>query len=408
MRKIFTSIDIGTNEIKVVTVEEFNDRFNVLASSSVKSTGVKQGLIVDANLVSSSIKKAIKDNESKLGVKIEEGIAIIPSNNMEICMRRGKVNVHDDMITGDIIFDCMENALKEEKVAGMEVANVSPIEFRIDESKKVKNPLGLSGKTLESKNIVCYVPKKNVYSVVSIVESLNIKVVDIVISSIGDYYSVKNKELDERVGAIVNIGEDKSVVSIFNKGVIMSESIVPIGSSMIDKELIFNYKIEEDCATKIKNTFAVASRKYADGEETYEFVNRVGNEVSINQYQLAELVETKLVEMLKSIKNEINNLTKREINYIIVTGGITSMLGFSSLVEELYGRHSSVLSLAVIGIRNNKYSTVYGSIKYFNEKLNLREKDYTMFSEEKINELTQVRRKIGAGSVLGKIFKIFD
>mgnify|MGYP004528258969 FL=1 len=408
MRKIFTSIDIGTNEIKVVTVEEFNDRFNVLASSSVKSTGVKQGLIVDANLVSSSIKKAIKDNESKLGVKIEETIAIVPSNNMEICMRHGKVNVHDDMITGDVIFDCMENALKEEKVVGMEVANVSPIEFRIDESKKVKNPLGLSGKTLESKNIVCYVPKKNVYSVISIIESLNIKVVDIVISSIGDYYSFKNKELDERVGAIVNIGEDKSVVSIFNKGIIMSENIIPIGSSMIDKELIFNYKIEDSEAIKIKNTFAVASRKYADGEETYEFVNRVGNEVSINQYQLAELVETKLVEMLKSIKNEINNLTKREINYIIVTGGITSMLGFSSLVEELYGRHSSVLSLAVIGIRNNKYSTVYGSIKYFNEKLNLREKDYTMFSEEKINELTQVRRKIGAGSVLGKIFKIFD
>ena len=231
---------------------------------------------------------------------------------------------------------------------------------------------------------------------------------DIIISSVGDYYSIKNKELDERVGAIVNIGEDKSVISIFNKGIIMSENIIPIGSSMIDKELVFNYKIEEKEAIKIKNTFSVASRKYADGEETYDFVNRVGNEVSINQYQLAELVETKLVEMLKSIKNEINNLTKREINYIIVTGGVSSMLGFSSLVEELYGRHSSVLSLPVVGIRDNKYSAVYGSIKYFNEKLNLREKDYTMFSEEKINELTQVRRKIGASSVLGKIFKIFD
>ena len=250
--------------------------------------------------------------------------------------------------------------------------------------------------------------QKNVYSVISVIESLNIKVVDIVISSIADYYSVKNKELDERVGAIVNIGEDKSVVSIFNKGVIMSENIIPIGSSMIDKELVFNYKIDDSEAVKIKNIFAVASRKYADGEETYEFINRVGNEVSVNQYQLAEIVETKLVEMLKSIKNEINNLTKREINYIIVTGGITSMLGFGSLVEELYGRYSSVLLLSVIGIRNNKYSTVYGSVKYFNEKLNLREKDYTMFSEEKINELTQVRRKIGASSVLGKIFKIFD
>ena len=33
MRKIYTSVDIGTDEIRVVTVEKFNDRYNVLASS---------------------------------------------------------------------------------------------------------------------------------------------------------------------------------------------------------------------------------------------------------------------------------------------------------------------------------------------------------------------------------------
>ena len=188
----------------------------------------------------------------------------------------------------------------------------------------------------------------------------------------------------------------------------MNESIMPIGSRLIDSELVFNYKIDEKEAINIKNTFAVASRRYADGEEVYEFVNKASNKVEINQYQLAELLEANLVEMLKSIKNEINDLTKREINYIIVTGGVTSMLGFNSLVEELYGRYSGVMNLPVIGIRNNKYSTSYGSIKYFCEKLDLREKDYTMFSEEMINELTQVRKKIGASSVLGKVFKLFD
>ena len=408
MRKIFTSIDIGTNEIKVVTVEEFNNKFNVLAASSVKSFGVKQGLIVDAGLVSSAIKKCIKDNESKLGVKISSVIAIVPSNNIDISMKTGKVSANGDMINGDVVFSCMENSLKGERVPNMEVVSVSPIEFRIDGKKKVKNPLGLDGEVLESKNIVCFVPKKNVYSVVSVIENLNIEVVDIIISSIGDYYSVKNKELDSKVGAIVNIGLEKTVVSIFNKGIIMSESIMPIESRLIDSELVFNYKIDEKEAVNIKNTFAVASRRYADGEEVYEFVNRVSDRVEINQYQLAELVEANLVEMLKSIKNEINDLTKREINYIIVTGGVTSMLGFNSLVEELYGRYSGVMNIPVIGIRNNKYSTSYGSIKYFCEKLDLREKDYTMFSEEMINELTQVRKKIGASSVLGKVFKLFD
>ena len=113
--------------------------------------------------------------------------------------------------------------------------------------------------------------------------------------------------------------------------------------------------------------------------------------------------------MLKSIKNEINNLTKREIGYIIITGGITTMQGFNTIVEELFVRNAAVMNLGIIGIRNNKYAWSYGVIKYFVEKLDLREKKYTMYSEEKIEEIMSTRKKIGATGVLGKVFdKIFD
>ena len=36
MRKIYTSIDIGTDEIKAVTVEDYNDKLNVLATACAK------------------------------------------------------------------------------------------------------------------------------------------------------------------------------------------------------------------------------------------------------------------------------------------------------------------------------------------------------------------------------------
>ena len=40
---------------------------------------------------------------------------------------------------------------------------------------------------------------------------------------------------------------------------------------------------------------------------------------------------------------------------------------------------------------------------------NLREKEYTMFIDEKVDEMLKARKKMGNGSVLGKIFgKIFD
>ena len=94
MRKIFTSIDIGTEEIKAVTIEEYNEKFNVLATAIVPSKGVKKGLIVDASLITSAVKKAIKTLESKLGTKIEQVIAVVPSNNRDINITTGEIDVN--------------------------------------------------------------------------------------------------------------------------------------------------------------------------------------------------------------------------------------------------------------------------------------------------------------------------
>ena len=113
--------------------------------------------------------------------------------------------------------------------------------------------------------------------------------------------------------------------------------------------------------------------------------------------------------MLKNIKNDINNLTNREISYIIVTGAITKALGFDALLQDVYGRKGQILNLNIIGIRDSKFSTSYGAIKYFVDKLNLREKEYTMFVDEKVEEMERARKKMGTGSALGKIFgKIFE
>ena len=411
MRRIYTSIDIGSNEIKVVTIENFNDRYNVLASVCEKSAGVKKGLIVDAALVSNAIKKAMQNLEAKLGTKVNKVIAIIPSNNLEIHLANGMIELEkeDEIITGKEIFACLQSSLQSNISKELEVVTVSPVEYRIDDERKVKNPLGLVGKKLEVKTIVTTVPKKNVYSVVSILQALNIEVMDVCTSSISDYYVSKTKELDAKVVAIVNIGKGKTNIGLFNKGAIIKDTIIPVGSSNIEDDICFTYKVEKEQAVNIKEKFAVSNRKYADSSEVFECKNRLEETISINQYKLAELIETRIVDILKNVKIEINNLTNREIGYIIITGGITSMTGFNAIVEDLFIKNVTVMNIGILGIRDNKYSSAFGNVKYFTSKLDLREKDYTMFEDEKINEILSTRKKAVPSSVLGKVFdKIFD
>ena len=411
MRKIFTCIDIGTDTIKAVTMEEYNEKFNVLATAIAPSKGVKKGLITDANLITNAIKKVIKELESKLGTKIEQTLAIVPSNNRNIKIVTGEVNVHTEehIIDGDTIFNCMQKSLKGSVSASSEVVSIMPIEYKINDGKKVKNPLGLQGDKLSIKSVVVSVPKKNVYSVVGILESVGIEVIDIITSSIANYAAISDSEYDSAITAIADIGKEKTILSVFNKGILIKESISSVCSDDIDKAITFNYKTEDEQSKKIKEDYGVANRKYADSDENYKVINRLDQEIEINQYPLSEIIEFKLVEMLKSVKNDVNSLTNREISYIIVTGASTSMLGFDALVNDTYGNKGRVMNVNIIGIRDTKYAASYGAIKYFVNKLNLREKEYTMFTDEKVDDMLKARKKMGTGSVLGKIFgRIFE
>ena len=410
MRKIFTSIDIGTDSIKIACLEYFNKKYNCLASVVTPSSGVKQGLIINAEKVSNAIKKGIKEIESKLGTKITKVLAIVPSNNVtfDIVESNNNIKTENNIIDGDTIFNCLQKSLKNNVKPDMEVVSIMPIEYKLDNGKIVKNPLNMQSKTLSVKAVASSVPKKNVYSVVGIIENLGIEVIDISFSSIGCYYSMKTKDLDNKVVALIDIGSEVTKLSVFNKGIMIKEKILLMGGNNIDSDISFNYKTDLKVSKQIKETFAVANRKYADSDEVYSCIDRNGQKQEINQYSLSEIIEARCVEMLKNAKNELNNLTNREIGYIIISGGITSMLGFDAIVEELFVRTSTVINIGVVGLRNNKYAASYGTIKYFNEKLNLRDKEYTMLNEEQVEEMLSTRKKVSSLGVLSKIFKIFE
>lgn len=409
MRKIFNSIDIGTYEIKIATIEYYNGKYNVLAKTSVPSQGLDAGTIINQNQVASQLKKAIKNIESKLGTKIDKSLAIVPSDNINITIATSKINLAEDKpITGEIIFSCLQKMLKGNVEQGMEVVNVFPIEYNLD-NKKVNIPIGEVGTFLEVKGILVTVPRENISKTVSIIESLGIEVIDIALSSFSNYYAIKNKELDSKVTSVIDIGEEKTIVSVFNKGIIIKENILPIGTKKIEESILFNYKLDDKNIKNIKENFATANRKYSDSEDIYIVKDRNNLDIKINQYAISEIVEKNIVDILKKAKNEINNLTNREIGYIIITGGITNLLGFNALVEDLFIKNAGIINIGTIGMRNNKYSAVYGSVKYFVDKLKLREKEFNMFKDENIDEMLATRKKIGSNNVLGRIFdKFFD
>ena len=81
MKKIYTAIDIGSDTIKFVVGEILKDKSNILSSYTIKSKGIRKGLIVDPNLAINSIKDGVKEISNLLGINISKAIVTVPDYN---------------------------------------------------------------------------------------------------------------------------------------------------------------------------------------------------------------------------------------------------------------------------------------------------------------------------------------
>ena len=408
MNEIYTGIDLGTNSIKVVVCLKDKDKFQVLAAVSSKARGIKNGQILDTRSAVSSVKEAMKQVNAMLGIKVTKVIVAVPPENCSMSIVVGSCDVVDyENITGEDVRNVVKDALMGHIDSEHEVITATPISFTVDEMENIKDPKGMAGKTIEAKVVVSTLLKEPLYSILEVLKLSGLDTVDIAYTSTGDYFSVKCKEYDEEVGAIINIGEKSTNISVFNKGIQIKNAVVPIGSVNVDKDLSYVFKIGPEDARKIKENFAVCSSSYADNNDYFECMTIAGEKKELSQVGVSKVVESRVAEILKIAKNEIKNLTKREIHYIIITGGLSELAGFQYLVEDMFGTEVRICNIPVIGIRHNKYSSVYGVTKYFDDKIRLRGKKISTMSENEFNYLVTKKEKATSENLVSKVFGHF-
>ena len=407
MKKIFTSVDIGSDTIKILVTEVVNDNVNVLASTQIKSKGIRKGLIIDSNLVINTIKDGMKIINDDLGFEVKKVIVNVPDYNAKFMYVTGNVEV-DGIITTENINKVIKTSVYNKIDEDYELVTVIPINFVVDEEEISGSPIGMDAKNLGIKGIMVTVPKKNIYSVIGVIEGAGLEVVEITVSGLADYHEIRNKRLDSKVGAIINLGHETTNVSIVSEGILVNTETIQLGGVNVEKDIAYVFGTNVIDARKIKEKFSSCHKRFTNLNDVYELKNDMGEIVKLNQLEVTEVVMSRMIEILEFAKKQIFLLTKKEIQYIVITGGLTEIKSFKNLVYEILGKDVIIYLMDEIGIRDNKYTTAMGMIKYFVEKMAVRGKDYSMISlEDEELLLTPDDKKRKEKVVVTKIFKGF-
>ena len=410
MKKIYSSIDIGSDTIKFVVGEQYNKSVNVLASYSIKSKGIRKGLIVDPNLAINAVKDGMKYINNMLDITIDKVIVNVPSYNAKFIYVTGNIEITNDngKITGEDVNSVIKNAVYNKLPADYELVTVIPLEFILDNDEQVDKPVGKSSNKLGLKGIMISTPKKNIYSVISVIEGAGLQIADITLSGIADYYEVKNNNIDNKSGAIINIGHETTTVSLINNGKFINTETITLGGINIEKDLAYVFGISIFDARVIKEKFASSSKRFCQIGEVFEVKNTIGEVLKLNQLEVSEVVMNRLEEILEIAKKKIIELSKQNISYLIITGGMTEIKSFKHLVFEFLGKDVIIYSTNTLGVRNNKYTTSLGMIKYFINKMELREKEFSLVSnDDALRLITPSKGVKKENLIFSKIFGSF-
>ena len=406
MRKVISSLDVGNNSVKLVVGEFTRGRLHVLSASKVDNDIFNEEKSESEKIIE-SINKVCSQTSRALGIDIKKIILCIGTKNSKLIKATGAIKIkrEDKTITGDditkLIQKCSEDKIPNDYV----LVGTQIVSFSIDGNESIKNPKGKVSENLGIKAILITAPKVYVSGMLDIAQKAGLKVVDVVSSSVSDYYCYRNKITKACAGAIVNLGYSKTGISIFDRGLITNSRVYSIGGKNIVNDIANTMNVDEKNAYALFNDLTLASNKLANPKE-YRIVEDLdGRKLKVNQYKLSEIASNRLTEILNLPKKQINILTKKKISYIIITGGLTEMRDFEIALKSSLNDNVTLGKINLIGARDNSYSTVIGSLCFFEEKLDIRDKNFTIFNDNELKELNDGFKT--SETLLGKVFGYF-
>ncbi len=261
-RRIATGIDIGTYQVKMVVVEELSDKhtgarqLHILGTGLAESKGLRHGYIVNKEEVSASIREAKRQAESVARIPIRSAFLAIGGISLDEARATGFAIISraDQEITA-LDTEKAGKAAREAAAPGFlnrHVLHSIPLEYRIDGSKVLGDPLGMKGVRLEVDYLFVTCLAQHEDALFKSVEDADIEVIDHMASPLAGSYVLLEGDQKMKGCLLANIGAETVSIVVYDEGIPMSVKVFPMGSSHITDDIALGLRISLEEAERVK------------------------------------------------------------------------------------------------------------------------------------------------------------
>lgn len=349
-------LDLGSNKIKIMVLSLDKENYiSIHSKYSVHSSGIKKGNVVDADSLASSIRRCASLIEKELNFEIENiyvGVNSIFFNFLTFGLTRdiGSYEIEEKRDLQNLINQA--STIFYQNFNDNKVIHFFNSGFYLDKKNYVENPIGLKAKTLDVIFSILSLDKNIISNYDKVFKLSGLKVKKYFFSPYASSFLSADQENLEKGFVNIDIGYDKTSISIYENSKFKFSKIISLGSYHINNDLMKALDIDRNLSEKIKCKYEDILSNNID----QNLLNEI-NEKKISREIIVRIIDARLNEITEYIVKEIKfcNSFNKSSRKIIVSGG-------GSASEVLIGKISQKLNVKVdyakqsFPIKNTEFS----------------------------------------------------
>ena len=331
------ALDIGSTKTCAL-IGEMDDEGGVkfAALGAAESKGWRKGQIVNLDLAVSSIRRAVEEAETIVGVPVESAMIGVAGGHVRGVNSRGGINVGAK--PRDVQRDDVRRAIEAARGVTLpedrEVLHVLPQEFSLDHQDNIRDAIGMVGQRLEANVHIVTASGAATQNIVTAVNRAGVRVDDTVLEPFAAAEACLTQDERELGACLLDIGGGTTEMIAYAGGVVRHTAAVPVGGDHFTNDLAVGLRTPIPEAEKIKREHAQAFREHLTEDFPIEIAS-VGDRPprTVFARMLADIVGPRAQELLMLIRDEMRRggVESQIPAGIILTGGGSQLRGLTEL-----------------------------------------------------------------------------
>lgn len=374
MSDIIVGIDIGTSKVSTV-IGKINSvgEVEVLGKGTDACNGIKKGIIIDIEAVSSSIRNSVKKAETQAEIKVVTAYVNISGLHVDILNHKNFTNIASDdkEITRNDVQKLLYSAGAVEISEGSEIIDVVPRQYIVDGYDGIIDPVGMKGSRLEGDFDVVIGKIISVQNIVRSMEKAGLKVDGIISEGFAAGECILAPDEKEMGVVLIDVGGGSTEISVFKNELLVMNKCIPVGGDHITNDLSIALKITYAEAEKIKRQFQLASTALIKYDQDIT-VNDISESFkkNIKVSDVIEVIEARVYEIFSlSLELIQKNCPGNYGAGVVLSGnGISTMDGSAQIANEIFNMPVRIATPKVKNISGLQYCTAAGIVSYIGKQ----------------------------------------